>query len=541
MASSKNRRSQQALKGASLLTLAGIIAKILSAVYRVPFQNLVGDTGFYVYQQVYPIYGIGMTFALSGLPNYVGKQISWQVDLAHRRLFLRRYSLLVVIFSLLCFSLTFFLAPLLAQGMADPNLAVVIRSVSYMFLAMPFLLLIRGAFQGRNDMKHTAVSQVIEQVVRVGVILGVAYLYSQVFSQDWSLYEMGAWAMASAGIAGFTAASYLILALLQSRGTQRLFQESKRSRALAEDPPYHLTWPQILRTFVTDGLVICSFSALLVFFQLIDSFTLYDGLLDFGLDSELAKVYKGVYDRGQPFVQLGMVFSLAFQTSYLPLLSQAFVKKQKALFREAAARFSRLTFFISLLVTAGIMAILPELNVMLFSDAKGSGVLEQYLLMIVLASWVLIYHNIFLGQNQWFYSAMALGLGLLVKGVFAHLLVSRFGLVGGVWSSLLALVMMLVLMNHFIPHSIKTESQMGILLRDTSLVVLLMWLAIMVLRWTFWLNFPKSRAFATLFVGLAVLLGAGVVLLVVRRYPILNPAEWQELPLAKYWIKNKES
>ncbi|MDK6814906.1 oligosaccharide flippase family protein, partial [Corynebacterium sp. UMB6689] len=77
MVSSKNRRSQQALKGASLLTLAGIIAKILSAVYRVPFQNLVGDTGFYVYQQVYPIYGIGMTFALSGLPNYVGKQISW--------------------------------------------------------------------------------------------------------------------------------------------------------------------------------------------------------------------------------------------------------------------------------------------------------------------------------------------------------------------------------------------------------------------------------------------------------------------------------
>ncbi|MDK7303336.1 hypothetical protein [Aerococcus urinae] len=82
---------------------------------------------------------------------------------------------------------------------------------------------------------------------------------------------------------------------------------------------------------------------------------------------------------------------------------------------------------------------------------------------------------------------------------------------------------------------------MGILLRDTSLVVLLMWLAIMALRWLFWLNFPKGRAFATLFVGLAVLLGAGVVLLVVRRYPILNPAEWQELPLAKYWIKNKES
>ena len=46
--------------------LPAFIAKILSAVYRVPFQNMVGNTGFYVYQQVYPIYGIGMTFALTG-------------------------------------------------------------------------------------------------------------------------------------------------------------------------------------------------------------------------------------------------------------------------------------------------------------------------------------------------------------------------------------------------------------------------------------------------------------------------------------------
>lgn len=54
------------MQGALLLSVASLIAKILSAVYRVPFQNMVGNTGFYVYQQIYPIYGIGMTFALSG-------------------------------------------------------------------------------------------------------------------------------------------------------------------------------------------------------------------------------------------------------------------------------------------------------------------------------------------------------------------------------------------------------------------------------------------------------------------------------------------
>ena len=34
------------MKGAALLTIATLIVKVLSAIYRVPFQNLVGDEGF---------------------------------------------------------------------------------------------------------------------------------------------------------------------------------------------------------------------------------------------------------------------------------------------------------------------------------------------------------------------------------------------------------------------------------------------------------------------------------------------------------------
>jgi PST family polysaccharide transporter len=59
------------LQGTVILTLTSFVVKLLSAVYRVPYQNLVGDEGFYVYQQIYPIYGIGMTLALTGLPIYL--------------------------------------------------------------------------------------------------------------------------------------------------------------------------------------------------------------------------------------------------------------------------------------------------------------------------------------------------------------------------------------------------------------------------------------------------------------------------------------
>lgn len=51
----KNEQLKTMMNGAVLLSVAALIAKVLSAVYRVPFQNMVGNTGLYVYQQVYPL------------------------------------------------------------------------------------------------------------------------------------------------------------------------------------------------------------------------------------------------------------------------------------------------------------------------------------------------------------------------------------------------------------------------------------------------------------------------------------------------------
>ncbi|WP_082404144.1 oligosaccharide flippase family protein [Lacticaseibacillus sharpeae] len=67
---------QSLMRGAWILSLGALITKILSAVYRVPFQNLVGNTGFYVYQQVYPLYGLAVVLALSGGPVFISKLVA---------------------------------------------------------------------------------------------------------------------------------------------------------------------------------------------------------------------------------------------------------------------------------------------------------------------------------------------------------------------------------------------------------------------------------------------------------------------------------
>ncbi len=83
----KNEQVKKTMKGALILSIASLIAKILSAVYRIPFENIVGNTGFYVYQQVYPIYGIGVAFALTGFPVYISKLVAEQRDEATKLCF----------------------------------------------------------------------------------------------------------------------------------------------------------------------------------------------------------------------------------------------------------------------------------------------------------------------------------------------------------------------------------------------------------------------------------------------------------------------
>ena len=54
-----------------MLTLALLVVKVLSAVYRVPYQNILGDEGLYAYQQVYPIVALGVILTMNAIPSAV--------------------------------------------------------------------------------------------------------------------------------------------------------------------------------------------------------------------------------------------------------------------------------------------------------------------------------------------------------------------------------------------------------------------------------------------------------------------------------------
>lgn len=526
----KNEQLKNMMNGAFLLSIAAFIVKLLSAVYRVPFQNMVGNTGFYVYQQVYPIYGIGMTFALSGLPVYFSRKIA-ETDNEFEQLNLVKQSLLILsLFSLLIFGLLYKGAGLLAGLMGDTALTPIIQSVSWMFLFMPLLATIRGYFQGTFRMKPTAVSQISEQLIRVAVILLAAYWFTR--SESMNLYQMGSYAMSGA-IWGALMASIILLWMF--------WKDRPRFGKTTENTPVHHSVGVLFRGYLTEGVTICLLTAILVLFQLVDSFTLYKGLVENGVAEGLAKSLKGIYDRGQPLVQLGLVVGTGFSTSFVPLMTRAYLTEQQDEFQRSANSLLRISATFSVAAVAGLLAILPEVNLMLFGDMEGNLVLSVYIISIAAATVMMSYHSILQSMQQYKATLIALAVGLLVKYIGNHYLVVSRGTLGASIATLLGLVVMLLMMHQQLPRSLQTVWRKNHFLvklaSSASLLFIVAFLTKTLLRHYVWLNVTRPLAF--LVIMLTVIVAVIFFVWFILRVKLFSIREWLALPMGRKLLKWK--
>ena len=159
------------MKGASILTISAIIVKLLGAVYRVPFQNLVGDKGFYIYQQVYPFIGIFIVWTSYGFAVAVSKLLAGSTSPGEAKAMMRVAFIYLAVIILIVFYHTNDICPFFARTMGDPELVSLLRAGAYIVLFMPTLAVLKGSFQSKGQMLPVAVSGVGEQASRVVVIL----------------------------------------------------------------------------------------------------------------------------------------------------------------------------------------------------------------------------------------------------------------------------------------------------------------------------------------------------------------------------------
>ena len=517
------------MHGAFVLTIASFIAKLLSAFYRVPFQNIVGDEGFYVYQQVYPIYGVAMTLALTGLPQFISKIVAEKQEVSEQKKVLKQLFPFVFMIALFCWGFFFFGSHGIARMMGDAKLFSLIQVVSFTFLLVPVLSFYRGNFQGHLFMTPSAVSQVMEQVVRVFVIWTAAYCFSK---YSWSIYQTGTVAMTGALAGGIVAA--LILAYYDRK--IRVGSREYLTKWIIDSEAKSL-----FGRLVIEGGLVSVYSAFLILFQLVDSFFVKNALVLSGLSDATAKVEKGIYDRGQPLVQLGLVVALALSSTFLPALTKYFILKNECRFLQATKIYLRLTTAIATAASVGLILLMPYMNYTLFKDYKGNGVLGVYACSIAFMAIIQAYQSVLQSRNKFITPIISAVVGLLTKLILTSFLTQSLGTLGASISTILGLIVTLMCLltfsekeinyffieNHFL---LKLLTSLGFMI-----VVLLCYQAALAL-----IIGPIEHRSQALFVALGgVALGGSAFLFIIIRIKLFTIREWLSLPMGAKLLRIK--
>ncbi|WP_262371074.1 polysaccharide biosynthesis protein [Rossellomorea vietnamensis] len=421
--------SAKLMKGTFILTAAALITKILSAVYRIPFQNIVGDIGFYIYQQVYPFYGIALALSTYGFPVIISKMIAERQEGKNGKevqALLRSSFLFLTVTGVIWFLLIYFGAGPIASQMGDPQLEKLIQLISITFLLIPFISGLRGFYQGTGNMVPTAYSQVGEQFVRVATIL----VFSAVLvANDYSLYMAGAGALFGSITGGLVC--ILILLTFVWRDQTRFSLSFFGSR----ETNHKEIWSRLLK----HGTAICVSGMLLVLLQLIDALNVYSLLVQSGISETESKQLKGIYDRGQPFIQLGTVVSTSLSLTLVPLITAAFRKGDRAVMNEKIRLALKIGSLAGFAASLGLINIIEPTNTMLFQNSLGSDVIAVFCLSILFSSIILTISGILQGIELIYFPAMAIMGGLAIKFFLNIMLVSRYGTMGSSIATVIAL------------------------------------------------------------------------------------------------------
>lgn len=207
------------IEGTVIATLAIVVTKILGMLYVIPFYAMVGVQGSALYAYAYNIYVIFLDISSAGLPVAISKIIKEYNTLGMMDAKVRAYRLgkqIITFVSVAAFLLLFIFAEGLATliigelqgGNTISDVTFVIRCVSFAILVIPFLSVSKGYLQGHNIINVSSISQIIEQVVRISVILGGSFLALHVFHL--SLTTSVGIAVFGAFAGGFAAILYIL-------------------------------------------------------------------------------------------------------------------------------------------------------------------------------------------------------------------------------------------------------------------------------------------------------------------------------------------
>ncbi|MGI6308095.1 MAG: putative polysaccharide biosynthesis protein [Dethiobacteria bacterium] len=358
-------KSQSFIRGALILTAAGFLVRFIGAVLRIYLAAVMGAEGIGLYQMAYPIYTTLLAISSAGIPIAISKLVA--ENLAYKdyrggyRVF--KVSLLILTFLGGVFSLLlYFGADYFARNIAnDPRAYYPLVSISPAILFVTVLSAFRGYFQGQQKMVPTAVSQIVEQLGRVAVVIILVYLLLPVGLEQ---------AAAGAAFGAVAGAFCGLLVLLY------IFYREKSSYAgkmhkQAVERSFHLK--EVLYRIFALAVPITLGSLVTPLINMIDLSVVNLRLPAAGFTMEEATALYGLLTgMASSVVQFPLILTISLAMSLVPAISEAQALKNSSRVRGRIDLAMRITLYFSIPASFGLFILAEPTTIVLFGDADAA-------------------------------------------------------------------------------------------------------------------------------------------------------------------------
>ncbi|MDD2504981.1 MAG: polysaccharide biosynthesis protein [Bacilli bacterium] len=375
------------IEGTFIATASVILVKILGMIYVVPFYIIVGSQGGALYSYAYNIYLIFLGISSAGIPSAISKIISEYNTLGLEEAKTRAFKLgkkFIGYVSVLSFIILFVFAEELAGlilgnlsgGNTVADVSFVIRCVSFAILVIPHLSVTKGYLQGHNYITPSSNSNLIEQIVRIFIILTGSYFAYKVLNA--SLTVAVGVAVFGAFVGGLVAYLYL----------QRSIRKNKKAlnldKKLKKDP---ITNKEIIKKIAVYAMPFIIINLVNSIYSFTDMVMILRTLDHLGYTANDAEFITSVISTwGSKLCMIVNSIGMGMTVSLIPSIVEAYTSKNWDDLNHKINKALQMIIFISLPLTIGLSILATPVWTVFYNINRYGGEILKILIFSALAA-----------------------------------------------------------------------------------------------------------------------------------------------------------
>ncbi|WP_027398812.1 putative polysaccharide biosynthesis protein [Anaerovorax odorimutans] len=415
------------IKGAAILGIAGLLVQIMGAFFRIPLGNIIGDEGMGYFQTAYPIYVFLLVFSTNGAPAAISKMTSERIALGLHSEAYRVFKLsflLMSILGIIAAAVFFFGAKAIVIRLGNSGAYYAMIAIAPALLFVPIMAVFRGFFQGLQHMEPTAVSQLVEQAVRVVVGLTLAVV---LFPKGLEMAAAGATFGTSVGpIAGV-----IVLIIIYSLNRKKILKNIEDNKDNNKESA-----GKILSSLAKIAVPITIGVSILPIMNIADVAIVITRMKQTGFtEVEANALYGQLSGMAGPIINIPMALALSVALSMVPAIAAANSVKDLEFLDTNIKLGLRTSMIIGIPCTFGIMALSEPIMLLLFplqaeSASSAAPCLFILAIGIIFLSLAQTMAGILQGLGKPSVAVVSLAAGLIVKCILTYILTGIYNVQG---------------------------------------------------------------------------------------------------------------